>query len=243
MSLKFKNAQKIIYELNDHIKKETDKKIIIKSGSELTENEIDKINKDKKDDKKYNKKKENYNFFALVFIAGQLTKIEEVFKNRKYFGLLAEQNQIKEKLEQYNIKKEISNEELSLKINHLKKSIVSNAIGVIDFLYNYYKLKLNSDGIIVKEGFDTKKVESDLNFFQGNIYRMLEWGLYRKFQNYGLVPPIKNLLSIRGDGIDDNDMDKIMRLGNIGFVSKKDTSQACLICRGKNESQSINLKK
>jgi hypothetical protein len=241
LSLKLKDAQKIIYELNDHIKKETDKKIIIKYGSELTEKEIDEINKNRKDEKKYNNEDEAFDFFAIVFIANHLSEIKAVFKNREYFSDLMEQDQIKEKLKQYNIKKEISNEELSLKINHLKKSIVSNMIGIIDFLYRRYKSILGGDGIIIKEGFDTKKVEADLKSFQGNIYRMLEWGLYKKFQNYGLVPPIKNLLSIRGDGIDDGDKNKIMRLGNIGFVSKANTSQDCPVCGEKDEDKSKNL--
>jgi hypothetical protein len=237
LSLKLMDAQKIIYELNDHIKEETAQKIIIKSGLELTEDEIDEINKNRKEDKKYNNEKEGFNFFALVFIADHLSEIKEVLRNRIYFKYLIEQEQIKERLERYNVKREITNEKLSLKINHLRKAIVSNAIGVIDFLYKHYKSILGGDGLIIKEGFDTQKTENDLKLFQGNIYRMLEWGLYQKFQNYGLVPPIKNLLSVRGEGIDDNDKNKIMRLGNIGFVSQAGTSQECPICGEKNKDK------
>jgi hypothetical protein len=236
LSLKLKDAQKIIYELNDHIKKATNKQVTIKCGSELTSDEINKFTDQQTGEKETYRKKYAYNFFAVISSANEAIKTVMVFYNREYFKSLMNQDQIKAKLDQYNTKREISNEELSLKINHLKRSIVANAIGIIDFLYKYYKSMLDGYGIIIKEGFDSKKIESDLEAFRGNIYRMLEWGLYRKFQNYGLVPPIKDLLSIRGEGINDNNENEIVRLGNIGFVCQKDTSQKCPVCGRKNDN-------
>ncbi len=186
---------------------------------------------------------EYFNFYGVSYTGNQFRDIKEVFKNRKYFSYLISQNELKIKLNEYNTKRTISDEELTLKINHLRKSIVANVIGVIDLLYHKYKLKLGGEGIIVKEGFDTAKVEDDLKKFQGNIYRMLEWALYKKFQNYGLVPPIKNLLSLRGSGIDDKKENEIMILGNIGFVSKSGTSQKCPICGEKNKREKDEQKK
>jgi hypothetical protein len=118
---------------------------------------------------------------------------------------------------------------LDLKINHLKQSVVANAVGIIDFLYKYYKGKTGGEGLIVKEGFDTKKVAEDLEKFSGNIYRILEKKLYQKFQNYGLVPPIKSLMAVRHEGITNN-RDAILRLGNIGFIDPAGTSQNCPVC-------------
>ena len=57
----------------------------------------------------------------------------------------------------------------------------------------------------------------------------MERKLYQKFQNYGLVPPIKNLLLLRSDGVK-NEKSKFMRLGNICFVDPDGTSQMCPVC-------------
>jgi hypothetical protein len=143
---------------------------------------------------------------------------------------LKSEAEIMEEINKYNVKntKSISNEELDLKLNQLKSSLVSNVVGVIDFLYKQYKERFGGDGIIVKEGFNSNKVESDRNKFSGNIYRLLERKLYQKFQNYGLVPPIKNLMAVRNDDLKkENDF---MQLGNICFVGSEGTSQNCPVC-------------
>ena len=105
---------------------------------------------------------------------------------------------------------------------------MANVVGVVDFLYKQYKERFGGEGLIVKEGFDNKKVEEDREKFSGNIYRMLERKLYQKFQNYGLVPPIKNLLEFR----DINLLNKksFTQLGNICFIDYEGTSQRCPVC-------------
>ena len=57
----------------------------------------------------------------------------------------------------------------------------------------------------------------------------MERKLYQKFQNYGLVPPIKNLLEVRADGINNN-KEAVLRLGNIAFIDPAGTSQECPVC-------------
>lgn len=179
--------------------------------------------------------------FAVCYIGENLETVTDifdvrnVFKLRKDFYAIKNEQEINQELNHYNIaesRQQISNEELDLKINHLKTAVVANAIGVIDFLYHYYKEKTQGEGLVVKEGFDTNSVAEGLGKFSGNIYRILERKLYQKFQNYGLVPPIKNLMAVRSEGLK-NDKGAILRLGNIGFIDPEETSQNCPICATK----------
>ena len=98
---------------------------------------------------------------------------------------------------------------------------------MIDYLYKQYKERFGGEGIIAKEGLGIEKVESDRMKFSGNIYRMLERKLYQKFQNYGMVPPIKNLTAFRSK-------DKsYTQIGYICFINYDGTSQRCPICNAK----------
>ncbi len=156
--------------------------------------------------------------------------IRNIFKFRKDFDCLMNEGEIKAELEQYNVRS-ISDEELDLNLKQTKSSLVANVIGVIDFLYNDYKERFGGEGIIASEGFGITKVESDLEKFSGNIYRMLERRLYQKFQSRGLVPPIKNILLFRES--DNNNGKKnipFLQIGNICFVDPSGTSQKCPIC-------------
>lgn len=149
--------------------------------------------------------------------------IRHVFKFREDFKQFKPENEILDEINKYNIKV-ISNEELDLRLNQLKSSLVANVIGVIDYLYKQYKERFGGEGIIAKEGFGIEKVESDRMKFSGNIYRMLERKLYQKFQNYGMVPPIKNLTAFRSK-------DKsYTQIGYICFINYDGTSQRCPIC-------------
>lgn len=149
--------------------------------------------------------------------------IRHVFKFREDFKQFKPENEILDEINKYNIKV-ISNEELDLRLNQLKSSLVANVIGVIDYLYKQYKERFGGEGIIAKECFGIEKVESDRMKFSGNIYRMLERKLYQKFQNYGMVPPIKNLTAFRSK-------DKsYTQIGYICFIDYAGTSQRCPIC-------------
>lgn len=170
---------------------------------------------------------------AVVHEKGQIESvidifdIRHVFKFRKDFYSLKSETEILEEINKYNVKS-ISNEELDLKLAQLRSSLVANVVGVIDFLYKQYKERFGGEGIIVKEGFNSNKVESDREKFSGNIYRSLERKLYQKFQNYGLVPPIKNLMLVRNDDL--KTANEFMHLGNICFVGYEGTSQNCPVC-------------
>ncbi len=170
---------------------------------------------------------------AVSFIGEELDNvidifnIRNVFKLRKDFYCLKSEEEIMEEINSYNVRK-ISNEELDLKLNQIKSALVANVVGVVDYLYKQYKERFDGEGVIAKEGFNSSKIESDRTKFSGNIYRLLERKLYQKFQNYGLVPPIKNLLSIRNEDLKkENDF---MQLGNICFVGYEGTSQQCPVC-------------
>lgn len=153
--------------------------------------------------------------------------IRNVFKFREDFYSLKSEAEILEEISKYNVKS-ISLEEVDLRFNDIKSALVANVVGVVDFLYKQYKTRFGGEGIIAKEGFDSKKVESDREKFSGNIYRLLERKLYQKFQNYGLVPPIKNLMSLRKDDLKKEN--EFMQLGNICFVGYEGTSQSCPVC-------------
>ncbi len=283
-NLWMRHAQRNIYEMNDHIKQETAKKITLKN--QLDEQEkwkfLEKISDPKKYEKLSEQEKQKYfkwifedryseennnlftkedkkkfqkcqkrvgNFsensgivYAISAISGEIVDITDIFdvrnifkKREEFFSLMTE-DEIIARLNEYNTNRtthNISNEELDLRIKNLKEALVANAVGVIDFIYKKYKERTGGEGLIVKEGFSANLVEKGLEKFSGNIYRILERKLYQKFQNYGLVPPIKSLLSVREEGIkEENDKEKkaIVRLGNIAFVSAFKTSQQCPKC-------------
>lgn len=205
--LQLKKAQKIVHSLNDHSQKETIEKII---GFEIKETTTSSG--------------KTYVNINAKFKNGEHKSVINI---RPEFQHILSNIETLEEIEKFNIRK-ISDEELSLKINHLKQAISANAIGVIDFLYQQYKERFSGEGLIVKEGFDSKEFESKLNNSEDNIYRILERKLYQKFQNYGLIPPIKSLLSVRADGVKKDN--ELMRLGHIGFVSHSQTSQNCPVC-------------
>ncbi|MBS1630098.1 MAG: hypothetical protein JST27_08580 [Bacteroidetes bacterium] len=186
---------------------------------------------------------------AVCYIGEDLQSVTEIFdvrnifKLRKDFFAIKTEQEIIQELNNYNTnenRQQIGNEELELKINHLRAAVVANAIGVIDSLYHYYKSKTQGEGLVIKEGFDTNKVAEDLGKFSGNIYRVLERKLYQKFQNYGLVPPIKSLMTVRSEGLaGENNKDAIIRLGNICFISDFQTSNLCPSC-GRNNPGHID---
>lgn len=155
--------------------------------------------------------------------------VHNIFKLRKDFYSIKSEQEILDEIEKYNQTRVISNEELDLKLVNMKRAVVANVVGVVDKLYHEYAERFGGDGIIVKEGFDSKKEIEDRNKFEGNIYRMLERKLYQKFQNYGLVPPLKNLMMLRDGGIKDN-RDAIMQVGIVAFVDPAGTSQECPVC-------------
>ena len=280
-NLWLKHAQRNIFEMNDHTKKETAKNIKLRTNNELTEKEkikfvefisdkkeLKKLTDDEKtkyitwilEDREKNKftdaenrlfnkcQKKKGNFSSHIIFASRfegeelenftpIFECRHIFKKRSEFEAINTEEEIKNQIDSFNTNRtshNISNEELDLKITETKNAVVANAIGVIDYLYKQYKIRFNGDGLIIKEGFDTQKVAEDIEKFSGNIYRILERKLYQKFQNYGLVPPLGSLMAVRDTGINDSKTTEILRLGNIGFVSKQQTSGICPVCRNKN---------
>ncbi|PKP47251.1 MAG: hypothetical protein CVT95_05895 [Bacteroidetes bacterium HGW-Bacteroidetes-12] len=278
-NLWLKHAQRNIFEMNDHIQKETAKKIVLKNQLDTDneklkfaeyiskEKEFGKLNDDEKmkytkwifedrdqnnftevENKKFKRCQKIYGnystkakapvLFASCFIDEELQSVTDIFdvrhifKKREDFYALKTEEEIKQLIDSYNTNRashDISNEELDLKILNTKKALVANAVGVIDFLYKHYERRLGGEGLIIKEGFGTGKVEDGIEKFSGNIYRILERKLYQKFQNYGLVPPIKSLMAVRANGIENN-KNAILQLGNVGFIDPAGTSQECPVC-------------
>lgn len=270
-NLWLKHAQRNIYDMNDHSKREGGKRVYFKNSEDLNSDERrifiaylnegnDKYNKLSKEEKnayvdwlykawadnevenkdfekvyKEQKIKGDYLHNVLLgatYIGEELQDVQEianidhirhVFKFREDFEQIFTREEIKKEIDSYN-KREISNEVLDLNLNKAKSSIVANVIGIVDFLYKDYKNRFGGEGIVVKEGFGISKVENDRMKFSGNIYRMLERKLYQKFQNYGLVPPVKNITEFRSE-------DKaFVEFGNICFINYDNTSQRCPIC-------------
>jgi hypothetical protein len=278
-NLWLKHAQRNIYEMNDHGKKETIRNIKLIESEKLNETEkryiVDSLNrknnryKDLSDDDKIKyidwlykfwakKEEENEEFervkknqmkgnyledflWAASYVGDNLEPVKEIanfepirhiFKFREDFVKVSPKEEIMKQIDEYNTKEDvtkkdrISNEELDLKLNQLKSSLVANAIGVIDFLYKQYKERFKGEGLIVKEFKGESDVDKMREKFSINIYRMLERKLYQKFQNYGLVPPIKNIIEIR----EEDKEDKFSQVGVICFVNESGTSQRCPIC-------------
>ncbi|MBK7097284.1 MAG: hypothetical protein IPH58_01590 [Sphingobacteriales bacterium] len=263
-NLSLREAQRLIYEMNDHSKLVSSMQVILKTNEQLNQNEKwafieknhsakslkpletneqrnkyieyvfeGKHNNDEELIKIFNgiqiiRKYTQKAIYAISYMEGNgaILDIKMVFQSKPLFDCIMSENEIINKLEGFN-RKEISNEELDLKLVNLKKAVVSNAVGVIDYLYKSYKARFDGEGLIVKEHFKPEDVDNKVADFRGNIYRLLEMKLYQKFQNYGLVPPLKRILSIREKKID---LENIQNIGIVGFVNPQDTSNQCPVC-------------
>lgn len=269
-NLWLKHAQRNIYDMNDHSKREGAKKVEFKHSEELDSEErrifiaylnngnerYEKLSdkeknayiewlyrkwasnetRNEKFEQVYKEQKIKGDYLHNVLLGAtyigeaKVEHIRHVFKFRKDFEKLYQREEIEKPREEiekeiktYNVRT-ISDEVLDLNLNHAKSSVVANVIGIIDFLYKDYKNRFGGEGIVVKEGFGISKVEGDRMKFSGNIYRMLERKLYQKFQNYGLVPPVKNVLAFR------NKDNAFVEFGNICFINYEGTSQRCPVC-------------
>ncbi len=262
-NLWLKHAQRNVYDMNSHSKKDIKRPIDVKISEDLNDNEkkffVNSLNKNNEkynalsdeEKKKYidwlyefwngnkttnenyekirnnQEPKGHYRHWAVAIAYKNANKTDEnieaikyIFQIKREFDSIKSREEIKQDIEKGNL----SIEELDLKLNQAKSSIVANAIGIIDFLYKQYKKRFSGEGIIVKEGFGKDMVDSKRNDFSANIYRMLERKLYQKFQNYGLVPPVKNVLAFREE-------DKaFVQFGNICFINYEGTSQRCPVC-------------
>ncbi|MCO5290432.1 MAG: transposase [Chitinophagaceae bacterium] len=263
-NLCLKEAQRLIYEMNDHSKITSSMQVVLKTNEQLNLNEkwafIEKNHSAKRltsletneqrnkyiefvFEGKHNNDEElkdifkgiqirrNYTQRAIYAINymeedGAISDIKIVFQLKPLFNPIMCEEEIMDKLKEFNVK-QISNEELDLKLINLRKAVVSNAIGVIDFLYKAFQARYGGEGIIVKEHFKPEDVDNKVADFRGNIYRLLEMKLYQKFQNYGLVPPIKRILSLREEKIG---IENIQNFGIIGFVNPQHTSNLCPVC-------------
>ena len=134
-------------------------------------------------------------------------------------------------------------EELSLtedKINHLRKAIASNIVGILSFLHR------QTPGLIILE--KNQKGRSN----EENIAGQLEWALYKRFQTEGLVPPCLKEVDIllehsKGDQTGHrhktNTQDTINNFGLIHFIKPDDTSQICPKCNKKSNSDGFKKRK
>lgn len=269
-NLWLKHAQRNIYDMNDHSKREGAKKVEFKHSEELDSEErrifiaylnngnerYEKLSdkeknayiewlyrkwasnetRNEKFEQVYKDQKIKGDYLHNVLLGAtyigeaKVEHIRHVFKFRKDFEKLYQREEIEKPREEiekeiktYNVRT-ISDEVLDLNLNHAKSSVVANVIGIVDFLYKDYKNRFGGEGIVVKEGFGISKVENDRMKFSGNIYRMLERKLYQKFQNYGLVPPVKNITEFR------NKDKAFVEFGNICFINYEGTSQRCPVC-------------
>jgi predicted RNA-binding Zn-ribbon protein involved in translation (DUF1610 family) len=100
-------------------------------------------------------------------------------------------------------------------------------VGVIYHLYMQYP------GIISIENLSHSNIEGKRRGFEGLVERPLELVLYRKFQHDGLVPPISDLLNIRGSFDEKKNKNGLTQLGIIAFVDESETSLRCPECNEK----------
>ncbi len=108
------------------------------------------------------------------------------------------------------------------KINALRNTITANIVGIVKHLFQEYPGVINMENL-------AKSSHADKN--PENIERQLEWGLYKAFQQFGLVPPrIRSKLFLQKNM-------KEKRFGVIHFVPKEDTSSNCPRCFVKAESE------
>ena len=140
--------------------------------------------------------------YQIYFFSDKYKEIlskEEILKNLNcYLKELKEERKKLEELKKKGELKEISQEEESKhtptihKINHLRKALVANMVGVITYLQKTY------EGIVILEDLDKATLEKHFTEHNENIGRVLENSLYQKFQTLGKIPPhLKDLVQIR----------------------------------------------
>ncbi len=140
--------------------------------------------------------------------------------------------QIKEKLQRYLDKNQPSLLIEESKINHLRKALTANMVGVLHHIYHKYNC------LIALEDIDHNTIESHRQQFSGNITRFLEWAVYRKFQNTYRVPPdLKDILNLRG-----SEKKGLYQFGMVFWVDKEGTSKVCPAC-GKSSSKNYEVNK
>lgn len=144
---------------------------------------------------------------------------------------IAPKDSIAKMLENYLSQLESNNRERDLltieKINHLRDAIAANMVGIMAHLYRQFP------GIIALENLNQGNIESHFSSSNENISRRLEWRLYNKFQNEGLVPPkIKDTILLREKK--EKKGEDINQFGLIHFILTKNTSKNCPYCGKKN---------
>lgn len=91
-------------------------------------------------------------------------------------------------------------------------------VGILAYLYQQFP------GVIVLENLLEGTIASHFLGSNENISRRLEWRLYNKFQNLGLVPPqIKETILLRKDT-------EIKQFGLMHFIPTENTSKKCPYC-------------
>jgi predicted RNA-binding Zn-ribbon protein involved in translation (DUF1610 family) len=139
-----------------------------------------------------------------------------------------------------NMRQEQREQTITLdKINHVRRLIAGNMVGVISHLYK------NFPGYLLLEDNAQSWIEDERLKFEGRVERPLEWALYRKFQGYGLTPPLSELVRLREQEkfkISNGSQPRfatIKQFGVLILVNKEGTSLHCPNC-GKKAYQNDN---
>ena len=145
-----------------------------------------------------------------------------IYYYRTALEQIRSQSEIKTMLNNYLEALQTKNRERDIltieKINHLRDAIAANIVGIIAHLYGQFP------GAIGLENLDKATIKSPFLKSNEDISRHLEWRLYNKFQNKGLVPPrIKEPILLR-------ETKSINQFGVIFFIEKDFTSSACPVC-------------
>ena len=152
----------------------------------------------------------------------------EIYFYRDDFETIQSKDEIKIKLNQCleESKKDKERNILTIeKINHLRDALAANMVGIISHLYRHFP------GIIGLENLEPDTIQEHFLKSNENISRRLEWRLYNKFQNQGLVPPkIKESILLRKTN-------SINQFGLIHFIPKENTSKNCPYCEQTQKAQ------
>lgn len=177
--------------------------------------------------------KENVSEYKIYFNIEDSNKNKIIFHGKKDFEHINPYKKIRDELFIYFANQQKNEARIEEKINQTRRALVGNMIGVICHLYQAFP------SLISIENLSQYKVESDRNKFEGTIERPLEWALYRKFQQEGLVPPVSELIKIREvekfekQNGKQKKFESISQFGIIKFVSKDETSTNCPSCEKK----------
>jgi hypothetical protein len=156
---------------------------------------------------------ENYNF-----------KLDDeiIYRSNQEFNCIQTYDEVKNEIYTYFDEKQKDEARTEEKINHYRKAMTANMVGIIQHLYEQYPAH------IAIEDLKASKIEGDRKKIEYHIARPLEWAIIKKMQSNCLIPHINEYLKLKED-----EKTSLKQFGILKFVDHVNTSNTCPKCNKK----------